>query len=280
MRMIKLIVSDLDGTLLRPDKSLPEDFGKTFRALRERNIVFVAASGRQYANIYNTLAPYADDIFILSDNGSINGYGSEISEAFLMPADKVDAVLRGLDGIDGTHPLICTSDKGYYTDDDPDFVRELHRYYVKTADVGDKNKSPLTALRVRAERDDLIGKSASKIAVYCNGRAEELIARMPNVEGLKHVVSGADWIDFARTDIDKGFALKNLIKKLNITPSECVAFGDQFNDREMLDVCGSAYVTANASEGMRALFPVIDSNDNGAVTAKIRELIGIRQISL
>ena len=273
MNMIKLIASDLDGTLLRSDKSLPTEFGETFRALRERGVTFVAASGRQYANIYNTLAPYADDIYIISDNGSINGYGSEITETFLMPADKVDAVLCGLDKIPGTHPLICTAEKGYYTDDDPDFVRELHRYYVKTADVGDGNKSPITALRIRAKREDLIGKRASKIAVYCHGRAEELISQMPDVAGLKHVVSGADWIDFARVGIDKGFALKNLLAKLNISAGECVAFGDQFNDREMLEACGKAFVVSNASAGMRALFPAIGSNEEGAVIAKIKELL-------
>lgn len=276
--MIKLIASDLDGTLLRADKSLPDGFGEVFRALRERGVIFVAASGRQYANIYNTLAPYADDAYIISDNGSVNGFGGTITESFLMPADKVDAVLRGLDAVPDTHPLICTADCGYYTDDDPAFVRELHRYYVKTADVADgasRGRAALNALRIRAEREDLIGKRASKIAVYCNGRAEDLIGRMPDIEGLKHVVSGADWIDFARTDIDKGFALKSLMARLNIAPAECVAFGDQFNDREMLAACGKAYVTANASEGMRALFPAIGSNDDGAVVTKIRELLGM-----
>lgn len=274
--MIKLIATDLDGTLLRSDKSLPDGFGDVFRALRGRGVTFVAASGRQYANIYNTLAPYADDAYIISDNGSVNGFGAEITESFLMSADKVDAVLRGLDAVPATHPLICTAECGYYTDDDPAFVRELHRYYVKTADVADgavRGRAALNALRIRAKREDIIGKRASKIAVYCHGRAEELIDRMPEIEGLRHVVSGADWIDFARTDIDKGFALKNLIARLGIAPDDCVAFGDQFNDREMLEACGSAFVTANASAGMRALFPVIGSNDDGAVIKKIRELI-------
>lgn len=273
--MVKLIATDLDGTLLLPDKTLPPDFGNVFRELRRRGVVFVAASGRQFANIYNVLVPYSDDMYIISDNGSINGFGSEITESFLMPEAQVDAVLSGLDGILGTHPLICTADCGYYTDDDPDFVRELHRYYVKTADVGLGAASPINALRIRASREDVIGKRASKIAVYVNGRAEELIDQMPDVPGLRHVVSGADWIDFARTDIDKGSALAALIARLGLDKSECAAFGDQFNDREMLEACGLAFVTANASEGMRDLFPVIGANGEGAVVAKIKELLDI-----
>lgn len=276
--MIRLIASDLDGTLLRTDKSLPESFGETFDELRERGVVFVAASGRQYANIYNALYPRSEDCHIISDNGSVNGHGREITETFMMPPEAVTAVLEGLERIRGAHPLVCTADCGYYTDDDPDFVRELHRYYVKTKNVAE-GASQLTALRVRAEKEDVIGKCASKIAVYVAGKAEEMIDEMPDVPGLKHVVSGADWIDFARVDVNKGRALRALRERLGIGREECVAFGDQFNDREMLEECGSAFVTANASLGMRELFPAVLSNDEEGVIRKIRELLGLPERS-
>ena len=88
-------------------------------------------------------------------------------------------------------------------------------------------------------------------------------------------MSGADWIDFVRTDVTKGSALASLLRRLGISPSECLAFGDQFNDREMLELCGESYVTANASAGMRALFPAVASNDESGVINKIREVLGL-----
>ncbi len=271
--MIKLIATDLDGTLLHDDKSLPSGFPALANELKKRGIIFVAASGRQYANVYNTLLPYSEDFYIISDNGSINGKGKTVTSSYLMPPDKVDEILVGLEGVDGALPLICTAECGYYTNDDPVFIREMHRYYVKVANVGDKNVEPLTALRIRAEREDLIGKSASKIAVFCNGKANEINEKMPNIDGLKHFVSGADWVDFARTDVSKGTALAALLAELRVAPSDCLAFGDQFNDREMLELCGLSFVTANASEGMRKLFPVIKSNNDDGVTEKILSLI-------
>ena len=73
--MIKLIAADLDGTLLHTDKSLPADFAETAEALASRGVIFVAASGRQYDNIYATLAPYSAGMYIISENGAINGFG-------------------------------------------------------------------------------------------------------------------------------------------------------------------------------------------------------------
>ena len=115
--------------------------------------------------------------------------------------------------------------------------------------------------------------------MYVAGKAEEMIDEMPDVPGLKHVVSGADWIDFARVDVNKGRALRALRERLGIGREECVAFGDQFNDREMLEECGSAFVTANASLGMRELFPAVLSNDEEGVIRKIRELLGLPERS-
>ncbi len=140
-----MIATDLDGTLLRGDKSLPKGFGELARLLLERGIIFVAASGRQYANVYNTLLPYAENFYIISDNGSINGKGREITSSFLMPPEKVDEVLAGIEGVSGALPLICTAECGYYTDDDPDFIREMQKYYVKVQNVGD-GTAPIAAL--------------------------------------------------------------------------------------------------------------------------------------
>ena len=223
--MIRLIASDLDGTLLKTDKTLP------------------------------------DGCYIISDNGAVNGFGGNITETFALPRSSTAAVLKGLDGSPAV-PLICTADCGYYADPDPVFVRELGRYYARTEYVGAEGMRPIDALVKCAEENGNAG-AASKIAVFCNGHADELISSMPAAEGLTSVVSGADWIDFVRTDVTKGSALASLLRRLGISPSECLAFGDE------------SYVTAGASAGMRALFPAVASNDESGVINKIREVLGL-----
>ncbi len=72
--MIKLIVSDVDGTLV-PDGSAqinPELFD-TILKLREKGIQFAIASGRQWYSVENTFEPVKKKIFYIADNGSYIG---------------------------------------------------------------------------------------------------------------------------------------------------------------------------------------------------------------
>ncbi len=257
LRMIKLIATDLDGTLLSHDKSLPDGFSDVAGELLRRDIVFVAASGRQYDNIYETLAPVSDRCYIISENGAINGYADKVTETRLMSAETIAATLDFADRTPCVHAVCCCAHVGVYYDEDPRFVGEMSRYYLK---------------RRLSGANEARNAPACKIALYCEGNAEHIARIIPKFEGATSVVSGVDWVDVANVGVTKGSALAEILKKTGIRPEECLAFGDQFNDREMLDICGTAFVTANASEGMRGLFPVIGDCGDGAVLGKIKEL--------
>ena len=72
MEMIKLVASDLDGTLLlNKAQSLPEEIFPLIRQLQEMGIIFVAASGRQYPNMRKLFAPVASEISYISENGAL-----------------------------------------------------------------------------------------------------------------------------------------------------------------------------------------------------------------
>lgn len=105
--MIKLIATDLDGTLLRSDKSLPDGFMQTARRLMDDGITFVAASGRQYDNIYQTLYPLSERMYIISENGAINGYGSQVREEMRMTEKSVRQVLDFVRASGGRANAIC-----------------------------------------------------------------------------------------------------------------------------------------------------------------------------
>lgn len=260
LRMIRLIATDLDGTLLKTDKSLPEGFLSAAEELLRRGVVLVAASGRQYDNIYETLNPVSDRCYIISENGAINGYADKVTEQRRMRPETVAAVLDFVDRTEGVHAACCCAHVGAYYDDDPKFISEMSRYYLK---------------RRYVSADEARRSPACKIALYCNGNAERIAKIIPHFDGATSVVSGVDWVDVACEGVTKGSALAEVLKKTGIRAEECLAFGDQFNDREMLEACGAAFVTANASEGMRALFPAIGSCDDGAVLMKIKELCGV-----
>ena len=67
---------------------------------------------------------------------------------------------------------------------------------------------------------------------------------------IKVVTSGNIGIDFIVPGCNKGSALRNLMDLFGITPEECVAFGDQYNDVEMLETVGMGYAMSNAAPGI------------------------------
>ena len=257
--MYRLIATDLDGTLLHTDKSLPADFFEVVGELMKRGTVFVAASGRQYDNIYETLRPLSDEMYILGENGGINGRGMTVTDQALMTPESIKEVLSFVRGLNGrAHAVCCCAHEGVYGSDDDKFVKEMSRYYLRRrcAFGKDQEQAP-----------------ACKIAIYCYGRSEEVYKELIPPEGTEKVISGVDWVDVAPEGVNKGKALAAVLEKTGIRPEECLAFGDNFNDREMLGLCGEKYVVSNAPEGMRALFPSIGSNDEDAVTAVLKKIL-------
>ena len=70
--MIKLVASDIDGTLLRDGNTeISKEVFEHIRRLKESGVLFAAASGRQYTSIRRLFAPVADDIVYLCENGAI-----------------------------------------------------------------------------------------------------------------------------------------------------------------------------------------------------------------
>ena len=64
------------------------------------------------------------------------------------------------------------------------------------------------------------------------------------------VTSGHVWIDFIVPDCNKGTALMQLMELFSVKPEECIAFGDQYNDVEMLEAAGKSYAMSNAAPGI------------------------------
>ena len=78
---IKVVISDIDGTLITDYDELPDNFIEMVDRLNEMGIIFVAASGRGANSIKNKLQYEADNLYIISDNGSIIMKGDDVIAA-------------------------------------------------------------------------------------------------------------------------------------------------------------------------------------------------------
>ena len=71
MKDIKMVVTDMDGTLLNSNHEVSSRFFTVFKELLEQNILFVAASGRPYYSIVDKLKQIKDDIIVVAENGGL-----------------------------------------------------------------------------------------------------------------------------------------------------------------------------------------------------------------
>ena len=93
--MIKLIASDLDGTLLKEGTmDINPEIYDIIRKLKAKGIVFAAVSGREYDSIERVFAPVKDDIYFIAGNGGIISYQGEIIEKMAIPADILKEVVE------------------------------------------------------------------------------------------------------------------------------------------------------------------------------------------
>ncbi len=261
--MIKLIASDLDGTLMPPSKIMPEDTFPLIEKMHAKGTLFVPASGRQLPNLLKLFAPVSDKIAVIAENGGLVWYGGEI--IFSDPTPAAD-VLRALDiirGVDGLYPVVSCAERAYYEDDYPRFVTTLKRSYSSETLVDN-----LDEIAAR--------ETALKISVWDDLPAAEHggVILPPLIEGLRTMISGKDWLDVSVAHANKGRALNALMQHLGIKKEECAAFGDHMNDYEMLAASGHPYVTANAFPPLKKLIgEEIPSNADFGVITKIKELI-------
>lgn len=112
--MIKLIASDLDGTLLlNGAQSLSEELFPLIKKLKEMGILFVAASGRQYANMKRMFAPVADEIAYISENGGLALQNDKVLYQDSFDPALVKEIVTAIQENDGSE-FSCSTKDYYY----------------------------------------------------------------------------------------------------------------------------------------------------------------------
>ena len=245
--MIKLIVSDIDGTLVSDGTSRinPEVFDVIMRLKREKGIHFAAASGRQAASIEYTFGPIQKEIFYLAENGAYLGcYGRNL---FLHPMDQKAAGVL-IEDIRKNPKLEVHR-----------WVKNGYHYDVEMVDDVTKTGDPI--IKVAAFRKEGIQDAV-----------RELVERHGST--FKMSISGNEWMDCMAPEINKGAAVRTLQESLGIAPEETMAFGDQMNDIEMLGRAYYSFAVGNArAEVKKAARFQADRNVNDGVLKVLKLLL-------
>ena len=262
--MIKLIMSDMDGTLLDGNGRLPTGFDAMMAKLKERGVMFAPASGRQYYSLLDTFPAYADEFIFIAENGTlVKQHGKELFSSPITHEIACEVLAAGLK-LPGILCVYCGKKNAYIlsSQNRQEYQEELAKYYTHNAVVDDFN-----------DVDD----EPIKLAFYDqNGKASQSIyEHLKQFEGRLQVVRSSDWwVDVMSTGISKGIAIQQIQQKLGLTPRECAAFGDYLNDAEMMGSVYYSFAVANAHHAIKKMARFeTKSNEEQGVLAGIQKLM-------
>ncbi len=225
--MIKLIASDLDGTLLHngAQKLTPRAI-ELIHELTQKGVHFVAASGRQYDNERRLFSEIKDEISYIGENGSICIHQGKVISRGIIADDLACRIIDEVKKSPNFDILISREDTCLIEDNHEAFVNHIVNVMQNTTKIVDdlsKIEGPFLKIAICNMIDD------TKVIMQYLEHLQEMFGAE-----IKVVTSGNIWIDFI----------------FHVKPEECMAFGDQYNDLEMLELVGHSYAMSNSAPGV------------------------------
>jgi Cof subfamily protein (haloacid dehalogenase superfamily) len=260
----------MDHTLLTEDGEIPPRFDDYVFKLEKRGVDFVIASGRPLCTLYAMFSTMKRTLIFIADNGGLISYkGDIVFKSLMKPEDYRPMIRFAHEETDGV-PILCGLESGFIDKKDAAYAKRLKPFYSKMALV---------------ENLEQASPPACKFTIYFprkNSKEYYETLFKPRYGGAFSVTVGdAIWIDIMNPGINKGKALRFLAEQLNVKPEHMMAFGDTYNDIEMLQSVQHSYIVKNASEDMRRYAAFIaDSNDNFGVLKVLDSVIAEREALL
>lgn len=263
--MIKLVASDIDGTLITEGThEFPKELADIIDRLKKHEIMFVAASGRQYKSMYRLFQEKADDVIFVSGNGSyIRCRNYDIKE-HRMPKELLEKLVKEIRemGKQGYRFVAESKNAAYVETADQEFLDLLiNGYHYEITPIKD----------VLKECDDIL-----KISLYHKDKIQEAADRMIPEWGdsLQVLRSGTAWVDFMNKGVDKGSAIASIQQVMGISKEETIVFGDNNNDVGMFAQAKYSYAVENAADSVKEQAEYIaDSPEKKGVLKLLESLL-------
>jgi Cof subfamily protein (haloacid dehalogenase superfamily) len=263
--MYKLIISDLDDTLLTSGAVISPRTERAIAAARERGAIFALASGR----MTRAMLPYARQLDITAPMIAYNG--AEVYDPIARrtlfslpveaePARRLCAMCEGMD----LHIQAYMGDDYFFEADNA--YSELYAAAINLA-----GRAAGVKLSEYIERDCVKLLIVSEPERLAEVRAD-IDAAFGSVMSIS--TSRPNYLEFTNTEANKGNALKHLAPMLGVKREEIIAFGDGQNDLGMLAWAGLGFAPANARpEVLRAAPRTMPSNDEDGLARTLESLM-------
>ncbi|KGJ49389.1 MULTISPECIES: HAD family hydrolase [Paraclostridium] len=260
--MVKLIATDMDGTLLNSNHEIPKDFKDTINALKEKDVMFAISTGRNYLDISYQFDDYKKEILFICENGTGIYYKDECIYSKFLEKDTIKQLVELGREVDNAYPMLCGT-KGLYLEDE-EALKQLNILFPMNV--------PVTKVDSLLDVEDGI----FKVNMFDLTDAETnsySIFKSANIDGVTLTPSGKYWLDMSSFGTNKGLAIKKVQDMFDIDYKETMVFGDHLNDLEMMKSAYYSYAMKNGHDDVKEIanFETKYTNEECGVTKTIKE---------
>ena len=266
---IKVIATDMDGTLLDPKGQLDlPRLEKILDKLDQRGIRFVIATGNEIHRMRQLLGHLAERVVLVVANGARIFENDELLQAQTWDDAMVDKALGHFKGRECQDQFVVTGMNGGFVKEGTVFT-ELDKFM--TPEMIEKLYQRMNF--VDEFDSSLFGGVLKMSMVVGEERLDSVLQEVNDLfDGrVRAVSSGYGCIDILQDGIHKAWGLVELLKRWNLKPEQIMAFGDSENDIEMLELAGISYAMENAEEAVKRVATKVAPANSQAGVYKVLE---------
>ena len=264
-KRIKVVISDLDGTLLNTEHKISPYTKTVFEKLHDENYMIIVATGRHHLDALPIVEGLGCPVYLVSSNGArIHSPQKELLFAFDIKSDDIKSVLA--------------------LEIDPEITTVLFKEKVwQTNKENKKLNSFQTVMNYPSEIVDFsLIEDLSAIKMFFSHSSHQKLVELKDKiledhsEDFNHAFSLPFCLEFMDKSVDKSVAILKILEIENFTFGDSIAFGDGFNDEKMLQATGKALIMNNAPEGLKNILShleVIATNDEDGVAKYLSKML-------
>ena len=255
---IKLIVSDIDGTLVNNNNEISELTSELVKKLHKKNILFSLASQR----VHSSIVPFANDLEIkipfISLNGSLiqDSTGKEILNKSILNRKYVEKAINLAEN-SYVKIALCYNDHIVYTEDNSvikDFMSRLGTTYT-LVDSYDNYKDNVLEVMMSGNDRKIMKNIHRKMTLPFGLILKVKYYRSQSLQGVYN-------IEIVKKGVNKKTGLKLLAKHLNVKRDEVMVFGDWYNDRDLFQFGGTNIALENAVDELKDMADFVSDKSN------------------
>ncbi len=268
MANIKLVASDLDGTLLTSEKIVTERLKAAIKNITDKGILFVPATGRVYDALPEEIKALPSRYIITSNGARVYDPHSDtdLSSNYILPED-VDFSLGTIEGKKVIIEIFM---------DNKAFIDEKAYHNLSTYNLTEGHEKYIKETRIPVSVPHVLETKKSEIEninfIFADAKTRlEVINTLKEYGKVSVTTSSPNNAEITSLKATKGNALKDICDILGFNRENVLALGDSDNDLDMIIFAGCGVAMANASDHVKEAADIITKSCDNEGAAIILE---------